>query len=161
VFEPQEERDVVDARHLVVDARQAEIIGDGVAYLRSLDFAGPTFVFDFQDLDSGQANPEYNYGIPGPLKNLIDWLSRPPKENPFRGKVTAQLGVTPGPGGTIQAQNALRHLLGVALFCRVMPGPSFTVSKIHEQLDDAGAFKDAALQKQLVEHVERFVAALK
>ncbi|MDQ1181962.1 hypothetical protein QE397_003417 [Rhodococcus sp. SORGH_AS 301] len=47
----------------VSEARQAEIIGDGVAYLRSLDFAGPTFVFDFQDLDSGEANPEYNYGI--------------------------------------------------------------------------------------------------
>jgi chromate reductase len=105
--------------------------------------------------------PEYNYSIPGPLKNLVDWLSRPPKDNPFRGKLVAQLGATPGPGGTIQAQNALRHILGVALFAWVLPGPAFTLSKIPDLLDESGQLKDEANKKQLAEFVERFVTALK
>ena len=105
--------------------------------------------------------PEYNYGIPGPLKNLIDWLSRPPKENPFKGKLVAQLGATPGAGGTIQAQNALRHALGVALFAWVLPGPAFTVSQIAEAMDESGALKDEKQRKQLADYVQRFVDALK
>lgn len=107
------------------------------------------------------ATPEYNYSIPGPLKNLLDWLSRPPKDNPFKGKLVAQLGVTPGPGGTIQAQNALRHLVGVSLLAWVMPGPAFTLSKIPELLDESGALKDEATKKQLGDFVGRFVEALK
>ena len=105
--------------------------------------------------------PEYNYSVPGPLKNLLDWLSRPPKDNPFRGKVTAQLGVTGGPGGTLQAQNALRHTLGVALFAWVLPGPSCTFSKIGDALNESGELKDPAHQKQLADYLQRFVDAIK
>ncbi len=105
--------------------------------------------------------PEYNYSIPGPLKNLLDWTSRPPKENPWRGKVTAQLGATGGPGGTLQAQNALRHVLGVALFAWVLPGPSCTFSKIADALDESGQLKDDAQKKQLADYVQRFVEALR
>jgi multimeric flavodoxin WrbA len=48
------------------------------------------------------ACPEYNYSYPGSLKNLLDFASRPPAENPFKGRVSAQLGATPGPGGTLR-----------------------------------------------------------
>jgi len=38
------------------------------------------------------ATPEYNYGVPGVLKNAIDWASRPPSGSMLAGKPTALLG---------------------------------------------------------------------
>jgi NAD(P)H-dependent FMN reductase len=52
--------------------------------------------------------PEYNNGIPGVLKNAIDWMSRPAADiaRVFGGKPVAVLGATPGGWGTVLAQNA-------------------------------------------------------
>ena len=54
------------------------------------------------------ATPEYNNSIPGPLKNAIDWLSRPPSDIPrvFRDKPVALMGASPGSFGTILSQSA-------------------------------------------------------
>lgn len=104
------------------------------------------------------ACPEYNYSYPGALKNLLDFASRPPAENPFRGRVTAQLGATNGPGGTLQAQAMLRHVLA-GLGCHTLPG-SFTVSRFTEAVDEKG-FKDAHQQKNLDGFLDRFVDELK
>jgi chromate reductase len=56
------------------------------------------------------ATPEYNYGIPGVLKNAIDWVSRPPAESPLRDKPAALMGASTGISGTIRAQGALRQV---------------------------------------------------
>jgi len=56
------------------------------------------------------ATPEYNFSIPGVLKNTLDWLSRPP-EPPFDGKPVAILGASPGPVGTARVQYHLRQVL--------------------------------------------------
>jgi chromate reductase len=55
------------------------------------------------------ATPEYNYGIPGVLKNAIDWISRPPATSPFDGKPVAMLGASAGLMGTVRSQLALRQ----------------------------------------------------
>jgi chromate reductase, NAD(P)H dehydrogenase (quinone) len=55
--------------------------------------------------------PEYNFSIPGVLKNTLDWLSRPP-EPPFEGKPVAIMGASPGPVGTARVQYDLRKVLG-------------------------------------------------
>ena len=52
--------------------------------------------------------PEYNYSIPGVLKNAIDWASRPP-EQPFNGKPIALMGASIGAFGTARAQYHLRQ----------------------------------------------------
>ncbi len=57
------------------------------------------------------ATPEYNASIPAPLKNVIDWGSRP--ANVFVGKPVAILGASPGALGTARAQYPLRQTLGV------------------------------------------------
>ncbi|MBX6333529.1 MAG: NAD(P)H-dependent oxidoreductase [Gemmatimonadaceae bacterium] len=55
------------------------------------------------------ATPEYNYSIPGVLKNAIDWASRPPATTPLRDKPTAIMGASTGMGGTMRAQYHLRQ----------------------------------------------------
>ena len=47
------------------------------------------------------ATPEYNHGVPGVLKNAIDWLSRPPRASALDGKVAAIMGASPGMTGTL------------------------------------------------------------
>ena len=55
-------------------------------------------------------SPEYNFSVPGGLKNMLDWLSRPP-EPPFDGKVVAIMGASTGILGTARMQYHLRQVL--------------------------------------------------
>jgi chromate reductase len=55
------------------------------------------------------ATPEYNYSVPGVLKNAFDWASRPPKDNAFDGKPVALMGASTGMLGTARAQYHLRQ----------------------------------------------------
>src|SRR5947199_8950541 len=55
------------------------------------------------------ATPEYNYGVPGALKNAIDWASRPAGKSAPNRKPAAFMGCSPGPGGTTRARHALRQ----------------------------------------------------
>ena len=57
------------------------------------------------------STPEYNYGIPGSLKNLIDWASRPSIGSVIWHKPIAIIGVTSGNFGTVRAQMNLRQIL--------------------------------------------------
>lgn len=104
-------------------------------------------------------SPEYNFSIPGSLKNLFDAASRPPKENPFKGKVCAQMGVTGGTKGTLQLQIMLRHVM-VGLGCLSVPG-AFTVSKGTEAFDESGALKDEHEKKMLSGFLDAFAEELK
>jgi chromate reductase, NAD(P)H dehydrogenase (quinone) len=54
------------------------------------------------------ATPEYNHGVPGVLKNAIDWASRPPRGSVLQGKPAAIFGASPGITGTARAQTQLR-----------------------------------------------------
>ena len=54
--------------------------------------------------------PEYNFSLPGVLKNTLDWMSRPP-EPPFDGKVVGIMGASPGPVGTARVQYDLRKVM--------------------------------------------------
>ncbi|MDF0512036.1 NAD(P)H-dependent oxidoreductase [Agromyces sp. H3Y2-19a] len=58
--------------------------------------------------------PEYNRSVPGPLKNAIDWASRPWGENALTGRPSAVIGASPGALGTAVAQQSLRSILS---FC--------------------------------------------
>ena len=59
-------------------------------------------------------SPEYNRSIPGPLKNAIDWASRPYGQNSFARKPTAIIGASTGRIGTAVMQSSLRSVLA---FC--------------------------------------------
>lgn len=82
------------------------------------------------------AVPEYNYSIPGGLKNALDWISTPLSNAPLRGKPTAIVGATSGMSGTIRAQLHMREIL---LFsdCPVLAQPEVLVPRAHERFVDS------------------------
>ena len=86
------------------------------------------------------ATPEYNYSVPGVLKNAIDWASRGGKESPLNGKPLAIFGVG-GVMGTVRAQ---LHLRQIALFngMVVMPKPEVYVSSSSEKFTPSGLLTD-------------------
>lgn len=88
------------------------------------------------------ATPEYNFSIPGVLKNAIDWASRPP-DQPFAGKPVAILGASPGRVGTARAQYHLRQML-VFLDAHALNKPEVMIGGAGEVFDEAGEMVDEA-----------------
>jgi chromate reductase len=104
------------------------------------------------------ASPEYNNGIPGVFKNLIDWASRPPADiaRIFGGKPVAVIGASPGNFGTILAQNAwlgVLRTLGTRPWCegRLM------VSRAGTMFDAEGRLTDAGTEERLAAFLAGFV----
>jgi chromate reductase len=86
------------------------------------------------------ATPEYNFSIPGVLKNAIDWVSRPP-DPPLNGKPIAMMGASTGNFGTVRAQMHLRH---VCVFCNMFPlnKPEVLLMRAQEKFDANGRLTD-------------------
>lgn len=80
------------------------------------------------------AMPEYNYSVPGVLKNAIDWVSRPP-EQPLKDKPVAIMGVSPGGFGTARGQAHLRLIL-TPLDARVLSVPEVLVNYAGDKFSD-------------------------
>ncbi len=105
------------------------------------------------------ATPEYNYGVPGVLKNAIDWASRPPSGSVLTGKPTALLGASPGRTGTARAQLALRQSF-VFTQTPVLLGPEILVGEAQKKFAENGALIDEPTRKLLRSHLERLLAWL-
>jgi chromate reductase, NAD(P)H dehydrogenase (quinone) len=83
------------------------------------------------------ATPEYQFGVPGVLKNAIDWASRPPGESTLERKPVAIMGATPGMWGTARAQMQLRQAL-IYNSCPMVLQPEVLVAKAGDRFDDDG-----------------------
>ncbi|MGH8966127.1 MAG: NADPH-dependent FMN reductase, partial [Actinomycetes bacterium] len=99
------------------------------------------------------ASPEYNYSIPGALKNAIDWASRPAMTSVLRHKPVAVIGAATGGFGGVRAQLALRQ---VWLWTRSIPvsWPEVLVSHAASRFDDAGNLTDETSRGLLGELLE-------
>ena len=86
------------------------------------------------------ATPEYNYSIPGVLKNAIDWVSKAP-DQPFRHKPVAIMGASMGAIGTARAQYDLRKVF-VFLDAHVLNQPEIMISAAHTRFDSHGHLTD-------------------
>ena len=84
--------------------------------------------------------PEYNFSIPSPLKNAIDWASRPPNV-PLLGKPCAMMGASPGVIGTARAQYHLRQCC-VFLDMKPVNKPEVFIREAAAKFDEAGNLKD-------------------
>ncbi|MGD0483785.1 MAG: NAD(P)H-dependent oxidoreductase [Gemmatimonadales bacterium] len=100
-------------------------------------------------------SPEYNYSIPGVLKNAIDWGSRPPKDNCWAGKPGALMGVSGGLLGTARMQYHLRQVflnIGVQAVAR----PEVMIGQAAQKFDADLNLTDVATR----EFVQQLVVAL-
>ena len=101
------------------------------------------------------ATPEYNYSIPGGLKNALDWVSRPPDRSPMRGKPIGIVGAASGMSGTIRAQTHLRQML-LYSDSPCMSQPEVLIPRAHERFDAQGRLTDPSTRTL----IERFAAAM-
>ena len=95
------------------------------------------------------ATPEYNYSLPGGLKNAIDWASRPYGKSAWQGKTAAIMGVSIGNFGTARAQYDLRKIL-VALDMPVVVQPEVMIGNAAERFDKDGRLSDGR-SRQLIQ----------
>lgn len=102
-------------------------------------------------------SPEYNRGIPGVLKNAIDWGSRPYGKNSFPGKPVGIAGISPGAVGTAVAQAQLRGVLA-AVGCQAMPLPELFLQYKEGLLAADGTIANEGTAKFLGSYVDRYVA---
>ncbi len=98
------------------------------------------------------ASPEYNYGIPGVLKNAIDWVSRPAFKSVLAGRPTALLSASMSPVGGARMQAQLKNVL-LGTLTPVYPAPEFLLPSAGNAFDEGGALTDPDARRRL----ERFV----
>jgi chromate reductase len=103
------------------------------------------------------ATPEYNYSIPGVLKNAIDNVSRPYGDNAFNGKPAAIMGASIGILGTARAQYHLRQSM---VFLNMYPlnQPEVMVPLAQEKIDQNGRLTDQKTRGKIKELLEALVS---
>jgi chromate reductase, NAD(P)H dehydrogenase (quinone) len=99
--------------------------------------------------------PEYNFSIPGGLKNAIDWVSRLPNQ-PFAGKPVALQSASPGPVGGARVQYDLRRAM-VFLDAFVLNKPEIFIGGCAAKIDDkSGEIKDEATRNFIKQQLAAF-----
>src|SRR6476646_1854159 len=106
------------------------------------------------------AVPEYNYSIPGGMKNALDWVSRPPATSPMRGKPIGLCGAASGMSGTIRAQLHLRQML-VYSDAPCLLQPEVQIPRAHERFDASGQLIDASTRELLAKFGTAMVAFIR
>lgn len=103
-------------------------------------------------------SPEYNSGIPGPLKNAIDWASRTKykdDKSPLINKPFAVAGGSPGSIGTALGQMQIRQSL-LAMNAQVMAGPKIIISRVHDKIDET---TQKLTDERTQRHISSFLSA--
>ena len=97
--------------------------------------------------------PEYNYSVPGVLKNAIDWASRPYGDSAWDGKTVGVVGASVGTLGTARAQYHLRQMF---VFLNMFPlnQPEVMISHAEDKFDHEGNLKDQSTTQKIRELLE-------
>ena len=99
--------------------------------------------------------PEYNHGVPGVMKNAVDWASRPPQSAPLAHKPVGIIGASPGMTGSARGQSQLRQEFEFTnSYC--MPQPELLVFRAHEKFDADGRLIDETTAAYLRRYLEAF-----
>ncbi|HEX6732423.1 MAG TPA: NAD(P)H-dependent oxidoreductase [Pyrinomonadaceae bacterium] len=100
--------------------------------------------------------PEYNYSVPGVLKNAIDWASRPYGDSAWNGKPVAIMGASVGMLGTARAQYHLRQMF---VFLNMYPvnQPEVMISSASKRFDEHGNLTDETSKKLIRQLLEELI----
>jgi chromate reductase, NAD(P)H dehydrogenase (quinone) len=79
--------------------------------------------------------PEYNYGVPGVLKNALDWASRPYGQSKLTGKPVLMMSASPASTGGVRAQVQLTETL-LANYARLVIRPQIAIGLVHEKVSN-------------------------
>ena len=88
--------------------------------------------------------PEYNYNIPGGLKNFVDWASRPFAKHSLIGRRMGVFGCAPGDRGGKASVEYLRNM--IPLFGATLVGPELLFPKVNTKIDASGAVDVTVLE---------------
>jgi chromate reductase, NAD(P)H dehydrogenase (quinone) len=101
--------------------------------------------------------PEYNYSVPGVLKNAIDWASRPYGDSAWSGKPVAIMGASGGIFGTARAQYHLRQIF---VFLNMYPvnQPEVMIGQAQQRFDADGNLTDETSRKLIRQLLENLAA---
>src|SRR4051812_9090033 len=100
--------------------------------------------------------PEYNYSVPGVLKNAIDWASRPYGDNAWNGKPVAIMGASVGNIATARAQYHLRQIF-VFLNMHAINQPEVMIGKAAERFDADGNLTDDTTKQYIRKLLQNLV----
>ncbi len=152
------------AAELVPEGARLEVFDlDGIPpYNQDLDSHPPDRVKEFKEkIKAADAilivTPEYNYSIPGVLKNAIDFASRPYGDNAWNGKPVAVMGASIGMLGTARAQYHLRQSF---VFLNMYPinQPEVMVPFVEQKVDQNGRLTDDKTRKKVRELLVALIA---
>ncbi len=145
---------------LIPDDARLEIFDlDGIpGYNQDLEPVRPEKVTQFKArIKAADAilvvTPEYNYSIPGVLKNAIDWASRPPTDNSFQGKPVAVMSASTGILGGARAQYHLRQTF-VFLDMHPINKPEVILTFANQKFDENGKLNNE-ISKDLIKKLLR------
>lgn len=99
--------------------------------------------------------PEYNHGMPGVLKNALDWLSRPVRASCMLGKYVFFVSQSTGALGGVRAQYQLRETLA-SMLCNMVPLPELTVSFANQKMEN-GRLIDSATRESIRSQLDAFI----
>jgi len=152
------------AQGLAPDGMTIEIgeIGDIPLYNEDVRAAGlPPSVQRFRNQIAAAdalliVSPEYNFSVPGVLKNAIDWASRPP-DQPFNDKPVAIMGASGGPVGTARMQYDLRKILG-GIGALLLAKPEVFIGQAGTKIDADGKLTDETTKNFIRQELEALAA---
>ena len=104
-------------------------------------------------------SPEYNYGIPGVLKNALDWASRPAGKSPMKGKNVLVISSSPGVLGGVRAQHQVRETLE-GMGARPLVWPHVAIGSVKDKVRD-GKLADEPSLKFCVDAVAALVKEIR
>lgn len=145
------------------DAAECETADIGALPHYNADLTGDPTVSNFLSRVSGAdglifVTPEYNFSVPGVLKNAIDWASRPAYASVFVGKLCAVVSVSGGALGGVRAQAHLKYILN-GMLAEVYVCKEIVVPMANDKVAN-GVLADDTVLGFAMEQLSGFIARL-